>query len=550
MLISVSLIGDCYFSFTGQMSQGITFSLRWDMWGHTLDDLAHADTAMAQPWATLRALGLYKLPGYEWGIDYISGASMRMSNGDNGFYREELDTFLELGGIKWLPQFLHGQVTDTESWHEFCLKTLLLCEDFAKRVSVFAITGYLVLFSLFGLVSGKPHRLPSFGRATCRLALICGAVSLVFLAAKRKVDNTGWAADIRSGLRYSSAVETEQAFDTGRASGPTTLPTRKDVLIETRHGSEFLAMYNDFVDGHPGNRFFLDLIKTSVETFQDYPEEFRNASARYIATTIAYEQSRFLVQGLSGDWHVLIEEDAIFEHIKKELLVGSNPILKKLRQAIAFISSDYKYGIYRKTALAEHAVPYLRRIEALLLEKSKGPAPKEKLMLWGAEDEEKREPAKRTRLFRLPSSSTGAKRAVRRSRSASIIVPQEPYLGAWLKEGDTVETFDEGFWYLAIIDLVTAHGYYTVSYPDGSNGVFEDNAVRAAQRYAEGEHAEALLETPEGTFYYTCEIVEQLEDESYHVIFEDDGRHYAGFGADLLRRSGNVLPKGMYEAAY
>jgi ectoine hydroxylase-related dioxygenase (phytanoyl-CoA dioxygenase family) len=24
-----------------QMSQGITFSLRWDMWGHTLDDLAH-----------------------------------------------------------------------------------------------------------------------------------------------------------------------------------------------------------------------------------------------------------------------------------------------------------------------------------------------------------------------------------------------------------------------------------------------------------------------------------------------------------------------------
>jgi hypothetical protein len=80
-----------------QMSQGITFSLRWDMWGHTLDDLAHANTAMAKPWATLRALGLFKLSGYEWGIDYISGGSMRMANGDNGFMREELDAFLGTG---------------------------------------------------------------------------------------------------------------------------------------------------------------------------------------------------------------------------------------------------------------------------------------------------------------------------------------------------------------------------------------------------------------------------------------------------------------------
>jgi hypothetical protein len=74
---------------------------------------------MAQPWATLRALGLFKLPGYTWGIDYITGASMRMANGDNGFSGEELDTFLERGGIKWLPQFLQGKVTIEESWHEF-----------------------------------------------------------------------------------------------------------------------------------------------------------------------------------------------------------------------------------------------------------------------------------------------------------------------------------------------------------------------------------------------------------------------------------------------
>lgn len=61
-----------------QLSQGITFSLRWDMWGHTLYDLKMPDTRMTQPWATLRSLGLYKPKDADWGIDYVSGYTMRM----------------------------------------------------------------------------------------------------------------------------------------------------------------------------------------------------------------------------------------------------------------------------------------------------------------------------------------------------------------------------------------------------------------------------------------------------------------------------------------
>ena len=63
-----------------QLSQGITFSLRWDMWGHTLSDLAKADTAMTQPWATLRALGLYKAKDADWGIDFVTGSTHRIAN--------------------------------------------------------------------------------------------------------------------------------------------------------------------------------------------------------------------------------------------------------------------------------------------------------------------------------------------------------------------------------------------------------------------------------------------------------------------------------------
>ena len=67
-----------------QLSQGITFSLRWDMWGHTLWDLAQADTRMTRPWATLRALGLYKPKDATWGIDYVSSATMRMVSSRDG----------------------------------------------------------------------------------------------------------------------------------------------------------------------------------------------------------------------------------------------------------------------------------------------------------------------------------------------------------------------------------------------------------------------------------------------------------------------------------
>jgi hypothetical protein len=47
---------------------------------------------MTQPWATLRALGLYKQKDAVWGIDYITSGSMRGANNDNGF---QVSTYTE-----------------------------------------------------------------------------------------------------------------------------------------------------------------------------------------------------------------------------------------------------------------------------------------------------------------------------------------------------------------------------------------------------------------------------------------------------------------------
>jgi hypothetical protein len=103
---------------------------------------------------------------------------MRMANGDNGF-SSKLETF----GRYRLP--LSSESYFEESWHEFCLGTLELCENFAKEVSMYAIAGYVVMFCL--LASRKPHRLPCVGRGVRRLAMICEQLLFCILAAKRHV---------------------------------------------------------------------------------------------------------------------------------------------------------------------------------------------------------------------------------------------------------------------------------------------------------------------------------------------------------------------------
>jgi hypothetical protein len=410
---------------------------------------------------------------------------------------------------------------------------------------VYATAGYFAMFCLLGLASGKPHRLPCVGRAVRRLTMICGAASLLFLAAKRHVDQTDWAADIRSNLRYTSAVANEEnfvgAFEHVPKLIPTTFPMRKDVLIETRHGSEYLAMYNDFVDGHPGNRVFRSLVQGATSTYENYPEFLREATARYIAGSVEYNEGRFLLQGLVGDW-ILMDQDATIAYVKTELKVSATPMLKRLRQAIAFIASDYKYGIHRNTALAKHAVPHLKKLEVMLL-KETSPA-KPKITSKEASSKTKNILG---RLFSMPLALTGAKEVRRRSNTIVSYPPEEPYSGAWLKAGDTVEALFDGYYYWGTIGIVTAHGYFVVQYPDGTESVIEYTHVRRPQPFYEDVEVEVLFD---GEYYQPCTIVEQYEDGSFHVEMSDDGRHFAGFQVEAFRRRGYAVSRAAYVAAY
>lgn len=353
------------------MSQGITFSLRWDMWGHTWYDLMNAATVMTQPWATLRALGLYKTANADWGIDYISGASMRIANYDNGFRNFDLVNFVKRdGGFKFLPSWLHGYVGDDgeTSWPEFLADTLGRCTEFMTYVSAGAVGAYVLLFFLVSL--GQEGNVKSgmrrFGRALFRLAIMISIVLVLYRTGIKHVDNTQWASDLRHGLRYTSPFGNEEsAFD-----GPTTFPHRNDALIVTRYKSDYLAMYNDYVGNHPGNRVWNELIDEKASTFASYsglPSRFSTAVSDYIVGALYNNAGRFLYQNEMGDFVNIRKSDAVAQ-TEQELTTKSNSIRSWVVTQLEYLGSEAKYGHLRESVMStEYTLPFLVELQSKLL---------------------------------------------------------------------------------------------------------------------------------------------------------------------------------------
>ena len=501
---------------TRQLSQGITFSLRWDMWGHTLNDLAHADTLMTQPWATLRALGLYKANAANWGIDYTSSALIRTANGDNGFRPEELEEFISRGGLRFLPKWL--QTFDInwdieESWPEYVKGTKEKCLAFFALVSKAAVVGYLLLFALCAVVMPRNWRArpASMSAAVLRVTLILSLVGLIYFAAKFHVDQTGWAKDIAAGRRYTSTVDVDRKF-AKYPSGQTTLPTVNDVLIETRHGSEQLAMYNDFVTlGHPGNARFREMIDAFADLFQDYNNEFKEATVQYVCYGIFHNHGRFLYQGPDGNW-VWLYDDDVFPYVRAELAMASNKILSVLNKNIRYIESEYKYGKLRNTALTvRHAVPYMESLRKEIVLKSNKvssniPSPKAKRI----------ELTKIVRATNIPAMSRRPIRSKRVVQLQQEIESEEPFDGAWIAQDDEVETYNGGAWYYASVLWVNAHGQYSVEDYKGKRSVVDRFSIRPFAEYRIGERAQCFI--PAHGSFETCKIEKLSPNDGLYTV--------------------------------
>lgn len=536
-----------------QMSQGITFSLRWDMWGHTLDDLAKADTRMAQPWATLRALGLYKQKDASWGIDYISGASMRIANEDNGFRQDELVEFMK-NGLGPLPKFLYGEIdTDHEGWREFFLATVVKCEDFFKTVNLVALTVYMLLqimVLVIGLAfspTGKAGPFRRFGWVLVRLLITHGIVYALYLAAIEHVDNTQWARDIKAGRRYTNPFTFPII---GEFDGPTTWPYREDILIETRYKTEALAMYNDFAMAHPGNRQWKALLESTAPLYVAYgglPKVFRKQLAEYIVSSMESQSRRFLYQREDSHWILMSREDAL-AYNNKELAISSSPIRRHVYTSLEYLISDLTTGHMRDYRMTEHdMLPYLRDIQDKLIksfdEKSLVTMVRPKMP-----DEPEAIPPQTIKLALRSYSITKPEcksRFVRRPQSLAVGVnPGEPSPGVWIVEGDVVEARYKGppqnqyKWYYGTVRLIASSGWHTVEFRNGKTRYISTDSLRAYVPFSKGEKVGYFIKGN-----YEKSSILRVHDDGDHVdiVHSKTGKKILNVSKADIRRA-NTKP--------
>ena len=524
-----------------QLSSGFTYQQRWDMWGHTLNDMATAHTSMRQPWATLRSLGLYKPRNADWGIDYIMQSTQRIMHHDNGFARYNLDEFMEEGGFPFIPSFLEATISKNESWREYLTATLNNCIEFTKKAAIAAIVAYGVLSFILWIFSKPEQKL--FRRLTGRFAMIVGLVGSSIFVSKHLVDHSNWAKDLIAEHKFTSTVPYDEmilqqnnVLTFPQAMNRTTLPNRHDVLIETRFGSWDLGPYNHFLDGHPGNIIFRKLIDNYRSTYNQYPTIFQESIARYIRETIEFKEKngRFLYQIPNGRWGKLNSSEAE-SYISFQLWQTSHPAIKKVNELIRYQIKGLRYGIYRDAAIGRYHVPKLMSdLQNKILRSVHF-----RSMVHQKNDSST---LKRPSIFhKLRLRHSNIRLTERKQRHMLHNVPKlepvEPTVDAWIEQGDIVEVYVDGFWYGSEVLRVTANGNYHFAFIDGDTQEVGLQKVRRVRPIQAREKIEVFANGE----YDESEVLNEWSDGSVVVKIIETDEIVKGVTPLMWRRTGGKL---------
>ena len=354
---------------TRLLGQGGSYSLRWDMWGHVLDDYEHAPTKMRQPWTTLRGLGLYKPKGSEWGWDWVSQTSMRIANGDTGYYDENLDDFVAKGAFG-LPKMFAPKIFDEMGWRDYFQETVLLWKESMTKINVVCYSIYVMLSFLSGIVlyfigqrsESRKAPLHNVFRSFRRIAALNFVFIAIYLGILHSVNESSWAKAIRSKTLYTSPFSATELPEDQR---PLAVISKNDVLLTDRYDVKYLGSLTEVVEFHAGNMKYRSMIKGASEMVKyrnstEVVDELANNILRGI---------RLLFQNEFTDWVVLSQSDSI-KYTIQALLLEANPLIAALHKEYRYLLSSYKHGLkYRNsgTLARKHGVVNLNAFMTRLM---------------------------------------------------------------------------------------------------------------------------------------------------------------------------------------
>lgn len=286
---------------------GTYYYQRWNVWGHTYNDLKHAGVSTyVQPLAALRAIGLLPSQG---GIPWIHQWAQQMANQNDFFTPDTLQEFKEKVLIKdHYPKVMWSE--KAEEWEPFIKESLQQWVQLAGTIYV----GALSLTVMLGLAMGNCDT----NRWIRRVVLIHVAVAMICTSLLAYVQ---YCTEL--GQAVTSGKIAERPFSTLKkgvtaepfTKAPATVPERNDILLSTRYDADFLASYTKFLNYHPGNKNWKALMDASVASqCLDCQVAAESIVSTLLSTVDRGLPTRFVRQDpVDGIWHVLTYDDAVAE---------------------------------------------------------------------------------------------------------------------------------------------------------------------------------------------------------------------------------------------
>ncbi|CAJ1923193.1 unnamed protein product [Cylindrotheca closterium] len=360
-----------------QLARGTYFHMKWNMWGHTWQDLADAAISMASPWNMLRCLHLWKAKGREWGYDLFTAATLRIANQQLGCEPGDLEGLLNVLAKHGFPGWLDGTIDleHEEAWQIYLGETVELTLAFLIKANAVAIALYLVMCLGPSLTGRSGSRSPtrSFSGNLLLLFRTYGIAIALGWFALNKVQSSPWARNISAGktlMRPFPVAKDVMRDDPSVVKGPTTVPLRTDVLVGTRLASKTIGVYSRWHDFHPGNRKFMkDVSAFGGKFFRSLETSFpilADTVVQGAMQDIQYDNGRFLQQDYrTGDWRLMSEAESL-EYIRMKLFFGTNTVEAAIKGEIDYLLGDYRFGFARLMAMSKISQTRLQALEKLL----------------------------------------------------------------------------------------------------------------------------------------------------------------------------------------
>jgi hypothetical protein len=346
---------------TRMIGQGGSYSLKWDMWGHTLHDFEHCETKMRQPWTTLRALGIYKPKDSQWGWDWLSQQSMRLANKDSGYDEvERLDDFVDNGGFGF-PKILSVPLLEGMSWRDYFRASIKRCKDFSEKVAMIG-SFIFVCVSLFGATivhivnkhSGSARTpVKSVFRLYKRIVLYNLVSVALGVFMMDHLARSGWARSIKARTLYSSPFNIPDLKTDPR---PVAVVYKTDVLISDRLDFKKLGSLVDALDYQGGNVRFKAAVHGASKMVEHLKKDDMNRLVETILRGLKREGGRLLLQNEASDWVVLDNNDATL-YTTQAIMLETNALIAALHKESKFLLSSYKHGLRYKGAMAHKYSP-------------------------------------------------------------------------------------------------------------------------------------------------------------------------------------------------